>query len=89
VEVRQITTAAVVNGTVYAPGESISNGAVVMQGSQITAVGPGGSLDVPAALLGTKTGRLAPGFDADIALLDSGLCPAKTIVGGEVLFSAE
>ncbi|NLE44348.1 MAG: N-acetylglucosamine-6-phosphate deacetylase [Chloroflexi bacterium] len=42
---------------------------------------------VPADLLGLRKGRLSPGYDADIVLLDADLHPAVTIVGGKVAFS--
>jgi len=38
--------------------------------------------------LDRRKGRLEPGFDADITLLDSALCPRRTIVGGRVVFTA-
>ncbi|UCC62048.1 MAG: N-acetylglucosamine-6-phosphate deacetylase [Anaerolineae bacterium] len=41
---------------------------------------------VPAGVLGQRKGRLAPGYDADIVLLDSDLQPALTLVGGEIVF---
>jgi N-acetylglucosamine-6-phosphate deacetylase len=41
---------------------------------------------VPARVLGLRKGRLAPGYDADVVLLDNALQPAVTIVGGEEVF---
>ena len=41
---------------------------------------------VPAGVLGQRKGRLAPGYDADIVLLDSHLQPALTLVSGEIVF---
>ncbi len=41
---------------------------------------------VPADVLGLRKGRLAPGYDADVVLLDEALRPALTIVGGEEVF---
>ena len=41
---------------------------------------------VPAGVLGQRKGRLAPGYDADIVLLDSDLRPALTLVSGEIVF---
>jgi N-acetylglucosamine-6-phosphate deacetylase len=41
---------------------------------------------VPAGVLGLRNGRLAPGYDADVVLLDSALRPALTLVGGDVAF---
>ena len=41
---------------------------------------------VPAGVLGQRKGRLAPGYDADIVLLDSDLRPALTLVNGEIVF---
>ena len=41
---------------------------------------------VPADVLGVRKGRLTPGWDADILLLDSDLRPARTLVRGEVVF---
>jgi N-acetylglucosamine-6-phosphate deacetylase len=41
---------------------------------------------VPARALGLRKGRLAPGYDADVVLLDGALRPALTIVGGEEVF---
>lgn len=38
--------------------------------------------------LDRRKGRLEPGFDADITLLDSALYPRRTIVGGRVVFTA-
>ena len=35
-----------------------------------------------------RKGRLAPGFDADIALLDDGLAPRQTFVGGRRVYPA-
>jgi N-acetylglucosamine-6-phosphate deacetylase len=43
---------------------------------------------VPADVLGLRKGRLAPGYDADVVLLDDELQPALTLVKGEVAFSA-
>ena len=41
---------------------------------------------VPAEVLGLRKGRLAPGYDADVVLLDEALRLALTIVGGTVTF---
>ena len=41
---------------------------------------------VPAGVLGLRKGRLAPGCDADVVLLDEALQPALTIVGGKEMF---
>ena len=41
---------------------------------------------VPADVLGLRKGRLAPGYDVDIVLLDTTLQPTLTIVGGEEVF---
>jgi N-acetylglucosamine-6-phosphate deacetylase len=38
----------------------------------------------PAALLGVRKGRIAPGYDADLAVLDADLRPVMTLVGGAV-----
>jgi N-acetylglucosamine-6-phosphate deacetylase len=40
---------------------------------------------VPADVLGLRKGRLAPGYDADIVLLDGDHRPAVTMVAGEVV----
>ncbi|HEY66911.1 MAG TPA: hypothetical protein G4N97_01400 [Thermoflexia bacterium] len=37
-------------------------------------------------MLGLRKGRLAPGYDADVVLLDEALQPALTIVGGKEVF---
>lgn len=44
---------------------------------------------VPASVLGLRKGRLAPGYDADIVLLDDQLRPALTLVGGEIAFDRD
>jgi N-acetylglucosamine-6-phosphate deacetylase len=44
---------------------------------------------VPADVLGLRKGRLAPGHDADIVLLDSELRPALTLVRGEIVFDRD
>jgi N-acetylglucosamine-6-phosphate deacetylase len=36
----------------------------------------------PAAVLGLPKGRIAPGYDADLAVLDTELRPVATVVGG-------
>jgi N-acetylglucosamine-6-phosphate deacetylase len=41
---------------------------------------------VPATVLGSRAGRLAPGYDADIVLLDESLHPVRTYVGGIEVF---
>ena len=41
---------------------------------------------VPADVLGLRKGRLAPGYDADVVLLDEALKPTLTIVEGEEVF---
>jgi len=48
------------------------------------ALGP--ATRVPARVLGLRKGCLAPGYDADVVLLDEALQPALTIVGGEQVF---
>ncbi len=42
---------------------------------------------VPARVLGLSKGRLAPGHDADILLLDDDLRPVLTLVEGQVAYS--
>jgi N-acetylglucosamine-6-phosphate deacetylase len=43
---------------------------------------------VPAQLLGlTDRGRLAPGFRADLAVLDAGLRPLETVVAGKAVWT--
>jgi len=42
---------------------------------------------VPADVLGLRKGRLAPGYDADIVLLDGELRPALTLVEGEIVYN--
>ena len=44
---------------------------------------------VPADVLGLRKGRLLPGCDADIVLLDSELKPALTLVKGEIAFERD
>ncbi|MBL7064546.1 MAG: N-acetylglucosamine-6-phosphate deacetylase [Anaerolineae bacterium] len=44
---------------------------------------------VPADVLRLRKGRLAPGYDADVVLLDRALQAALTIVGGEEMFRRE
>ena len=44
---------------------------------------------VPARVLGLRKGCLAPGYDADIVLLDSDLQPALTLVRGEIAFERD
>ena len=44
---------------------------------------------VPAEVLGLRKGRLAPGYDADVVLLDSDLRPVLTLVRGETVFEAK
>ena len=44
---------------------------------------------VPADVLGLRKGRLVPGYDADIVLLDSELRPALTLVGGKIAFDPD
>jgi len=41
---------------------------------------------VPADVLGLRTGRLLPGYDADIVLLDAHRHPTLTLVGGQEVF---
>lgn len=41
---------------------------------------------VPAEVLEVRKGRLAPGYDADVVLLDDTLEPTLTMVGGRVVF---
>jgi N-acetylglucosamine-6-phosphate deacetylase len=43
---------------------------------------------VPAAVLGLRKGRLAPGYDADIVLLDGDCRSVLTMVEGEVVYRA-
>lgn len=40
----------------------------------------------PAVALGVRKGRLAPGYDADLVLLDSALQPVRTFVRGRQAF---
>ena len=44
----------------------------------------------PARILGMqdRRGRLRPGFDADLAVLDDGLNVRMTVVGGRIVFDA-
>jgi N-acetylglucosamine-6-phosphate deacetylase len=44
---------------------------------------------VPANALGLRKGRLVPGYDADVVLLDSELKPALTLVKGEIAFDRD
>ena len=44
---------------------------------------------VPAKVLGLRKGRLAPGYDADVVLLDGNLRPVLTLVRGETVFEAK
>ncbi len=44
---------------------------------------------VPAGVLRLRKGRLSPGYDADVVLLDEALQPVLTIVGGEEVFRRE
>jgi len=44
---------------------------------------------VPAGELGLCKGHLAPGYDADVVLLDEALRPVLTIVGGAEMFRRE
>ncbi len=45
---------------------------------------------VPARVLGlADRGRLAPGFRADLALLDPDLSPLETVIGGETVWRAQ
>ena len=44
---------------------------------------------VPARVLGLCKSRLAPGYDADVVLLDGGLQPVLTLVRGETVFEAK
>jgi len=43
---------------------------------------------VPAGVLGLRKGQLAPGYDADVVLLDGDYRPAFTMVEGEVVYRA-
>ena len=43
---------------------------------------------VPAGVLGLRKGRLSPGYDADIVLLDGDYRPVLTMVEGEVVYRA-
>ncbi len=43
---------------------------------------------VPAGVLGQRKGRLAPGYDADVLLLDGDYRPVLTMVEGEVVYRA-
>jgi N-acetylglucosamine-6-phosphate deacetylase len=42
---------------------------------------------VPARVLGVRKGRLEPGYDADLVVLDADYCATLTIVGGKVVYS--
>jgi len=44
---------------------------------------------VPAGVLGLCKGRLAPGYGADVVLLDSDMRPVLTVVRGETVFGAK
>lgn len=44
---------------------------------------------IAAEVLGLRKGRLAPGYDADIVLLDGDLRPVLTLVRGETVFETE
>lgn len=44
---------------------------------------------VPANVLGVRKGCLAPGYDADIVLLDDERRPTLTLVGGEVVYNRD
>jgi len=44
---------------------------------------------VPASVLGLRKGRLSPGHDADVVLLDGSLRPVLTLVGGEIAFERD
>lgn len=44
---------------------------------------------VPARVLRLRKGHLAPGYDADVVLLDSDLRPALTLIKGEILFDVK
>ncbi|MGH3650019.1 MAG: amidohydrolase family protein, partial [Acidimicrobiia bacterium] len=45
---------------------------------------------VPARMIGaTDRGRLAPGFRADIVVLDHDLHLVETIIGGEVVYRSK
>jgi N-acetylglucosamine-6-phosphate deacetylase len=41
--------------------------------------------DVPAQVLGLRKGRLAPGYDADVVVLNDDYRPSLTLVGGRVV----
>jgi N-acetylglucosamine-6-phosphate deacetylase len=41
---------------------------------------------VPAGVLGLRKGRLAPGYDADVVVLDETLRPVRTIAGGQEVY---
>ncbi len=43
---------------------------------------------VPARVLGLRKGRLAPGYDADVVLLDEDYRPVLTMVEGEAVYRA-
>lgn len=43
---------------------------------------------VPADVLGLRKGRLSPGYDADVVLLDGDYRPVLTMVEGEVVYRA-
>ncbi len=44
---------------------------------------------VPAQVLGLRKGRLTPGYDADIVLLDGNLQPVLTLVRGQTVFGGK
>ena len=43
---------------------------------------------VPADVLGVKKGRLRPGWDADVVVLDEDLHVQLTLVGGQIRYTA-
>ncbi len=45
--------------------------------------------DVPARLLSVYKGRLQPGYDADITVLDDDYHPRLTMVGGQIVYRAD
>ena len=42
--------------------------------------------EVPARVLGLRKGRLLPGYDADVVVLQENYRPSCTIIGGEIIF---
>jgi N-acetylglucosamine-6-phosphate deacetylase len=61
---KQVTTKAIINGTVYTPAEKIEAGVVLISGNKIQAVGRQGDVNLPAGAEIFDAGGLsiAPGF---------------------------